>query len=436
MSLAVSLEIWSPGLPVMAEKQLEASRAARARQKEWFNDLREQVFEQRRPYAIVNADCPADIFASMDVPVVTNQWWSALVASRGMTSFYSKGLSDLGFGDDLCRYCGIGLASTLVDAGDKAPWGGLPKPALLLTKLGCDCMQRVFRLWSEATGAPLFMLESTGATKLPIRWWEECRSNWAEFLEVHRLDHMHGQFLDLIDMIESVTGRTFDAGSLRRSLDLANRQQEYFDDIRTLIADAPQTPVRIAEAQGTAMIAQWHRGTQWAVDHARAFRDEVADRVKRGQAAFPGERLRLMWVGAGLWHQPEFYEAFEERYGAVFTWAEYPSFGPDCYLRYHLDDPVRALASRYVACREWLHDPPWAGAWYAHEAKRNRIDAAIVLAPRKSRPSATGSYFIREALEAAGIPVRLLWADMVDPAGWDAAAIDADISEFIEGRVL
>lgn len=419
----------------MTEKQLAASHAASARQREWFGQLRESVFEKQEPYAILNADCPSDIFQSMDVPVVTNQWWSALVASRKMADVYSDGMAELGFDKRLCRYCAMGLSSTLVDAGDRAPWGGLPKPALLVTKLGCDCMGRVFSLWSEAFGAPSFFLESTGVTELPIDWWKRCRSEWEDFHQTRRLDHMEAQFHELIVFAEQCTGRRFEEERLRTSLTLANRQQEYYDEIRELMAKAPQSPIRIAEAQGTAMIAQWHRGSEWAVDHARAFRDEVADRVDRGIAAYPGERKRLMWIGAGLWHRPQFYEAFEESHGAVFVWAEYPAFGPDGYLRYRLENPVRTLASRYVACREWLHDPPWAGEWYAHEARHARVDGAVILVPSNSRPSATGSYLIREVLEKAGIPTHLLWADMVDPQGWNDAEIRSGVARFIEERV-
>jgi len=97
--------------------------------------------------------------------------------------------------------------------------------------------------------------------------------------------------------------------------------------------------------------------------------------------------------------------------------------------------PVRALASRYVAIREWLHDPPWANAWYVHEAKRNRIDGAVMLVPTNSRPSSTGSLFIAHELEKAGIPVLLLWADMVDPNGWDDRKIHAQMVDFLEKRI-
>ena len=43
------------------------------------------------------------------------------------------------------------------------------------------------------------------------------------------------------------------------------------------------------------MIPQWHRGSDWAVAHARKFRDEVAERVKQGI----GVAAPRGWVGGG-----------------------------------------------------------------------------------------------------------------------------------------
>jgi hypothetical protein len=42
----------------MAEKQLECTVRAAAHQKAWFAQLREEVFEKQKPYAIVQADMP------------------------------------------------------------------------------------------------------------------------------------------------------------------------------------------------------------------------------------------------------------------------------------------------------------------------------------------------------------------------------------------
>jgi benzoyl-CoA reductase/2-hydroxyglutaryl-CoA dehydratase subunit BcrC/BadD/HgdB len=185
------------------------------------------------------------------------------------------------------------------------------------------------------------------------------------------------------------------------------------------------------EQIANVMAAQWVRGSDWAMSHARAFRDEVKSRVAAGTAAVPNERVRLMWVGAGIWHDTDFYTAFEEQFGAVFVWSMYLAFGPDGYIRYGLNDPLRALASRTVSMNEQLHNPPWANEWIVYQAKKHRIDAAMVLTPLGSRPSATGNRFIERALEQAGIPVLPVYADMVDARGWDPAKMREMAAEFL-----
>jgi benzoyl-CoA reductase subunit B len=178
------------------------------------------------------------------------------------------------------------------------------------------------------------------------------------------------------------------------------------------------------------------RGTEWALGHARAFHDEVKQRVDAGVAACPGERARLMWVGAGLWHDTAFYTAFESSHRAVFVWSMYLAFGPDGYIRYGLDDPMAALASRTASFNEYLHNPPWAAEWLVHQAREHRITGALVLRPQSMKPAATGRLFIERALEDAGIPVLPIEADVVDARAWDADAARADVRSFLDTRVL
>lgn len=71
----------------------------------------------------------------------------------------------------------------------------------------------------------------------------------------------------------------------------------------------------------------------------------------------------------------------------------------------------------------------------AHQAQKNRIDAAIVLIPKGTRPSVTGSYFITQALEQVGVPTIEIWADMVDGRNWNQQEMRALISDFIKNRV-
>ena len=128
----------------MAEKQLDCTLAAGEHQKSWFAQLRKDVFEKQRPYAIAQADMPFELFQVMDVPVVSNQWWASIISAKRLSAHYLDILNSLGFHDGLCRYCSLAAASTLAKDPERAPWGGLPKPALLCARLTCDCLQRVF----------------------------------------------------------------------------------------------------------------------------------------------------------------------------------------------------------------------------------------------------------------------------------------------------
>ena len=419
----------------MAEKQLDCTLAAGEHQKSWFAQLRKDVFEKQRPYAIIQADMPFELFQVMDVPVVSNQWWAAIISAKRLSAYYLDILNSLGFHEGLCRYCSLAAASTLAKDPEHAPWGGLPKPALLCARLTCDCLQRVFGIWAEAFGSECVFLDNPGATELPPRWWELSRHRWRELFEEHRLRFTVGQFQNLIKALERVTGRQFQIDRLHDLMERVNRQEEYFEEACQLICSAPKTPVRMHEQVANVMAAQWERGSDWAVEHARTFRDQIRNRVRQGVAACAGERLRLMWVGAGIWHDTDFYTAFEEEFGAVFVWSMYLAFGPDGYIRYGLDDPLLALASRTVSMNEQLHNPPWANEWIVHQARQHRIDAALVLTPLGTRPAATGNRFIERALEEAGIPVLPVVADMVDARGWDPGVMRRKVSEFLALRV-
>ena len=419
----------------MVEKQLECTVAAAEHQKVWFAALRRDVFENGKPYAIVQADIPLELFHTMDVPAVSNQWWAAIISAKRLSPVDLDAMNARGFHEGLCRYCSLPLASTICADAAPAPWGGLPRPSLIAARLTCDCIQRVFEIWAEAFGAGFIALDVPGAAALTPRWWELSRYRWSELFEAHRLDFMVEQFRRLIETLERITSKKFDLERLRSLMEGVNRQEEYLEEVRDLICAAPKTPVRMQEQLSNVMATQWLRGSDWAILHAKKFRDEVKARVEQGVAACPSERMRLMWVGAALWHDMDFYMAFEAGYGAVFVWSMYLAFGPDGYIRYGLDDPMRALASRTVSINEQLHNPPWANEWIVDQAKRHRINGALVLIPLGTRPSATGNRFIELALERAGIPVLPIFADMADARIWDGAAMRRKVTQFLEQQV-
>lgn len=416
-------------------KLLASTHEANTHQKAFIQSLRQRVVEDGEPFAIVQADVPHEIFHAMDIPMVTNQWWAAYIAAKQLSPYYFEVMEREGFPASSCRYCSLGLACTLDNDPSKAPWGGLPKPTVLVARLTCDCIQRVFQLWAEAMGSRFYPLEAPGWEHKDVRWFDHNKFEWDEVYTARRIDLLVEEMKGLIRFLEAETGRTFDDGKLLALMEKINEQEELLEEASNLVTRTRPCPVGIAEQMPNVMIPQWHRGSDWAVEHARRFRDEVKARVEAGAATVAQEKIRLMWIGAGLWHDPGFYNALEQRHGAVFVWSMYLPFAGAKYIRYGLEDPLRALASRIVGMNEVLHLPPWMNEWMVSEAKACGIDAAVILAPKTNRLSVSGVKLTREALEAAGIPVFEMKADMVDATGWSHERMVDEVSAFLTNRV-
>ena len=414
-------------------KRLQTAARATAYQKEWFLGLKERV-AQGEPLALVNADVPQEIFRAMDIPYVVNQWWSAVCSAKQMAPYYLDLLNMQGYRKDLCRYCSLSLASAFDPEPEKGPWGGLPKPTVAVSRLTCDSQAKIFELWSQKFGVPFYPLENTVPTIIPDKWWEKAPTRWEELFEPHRLDLMVEDFKGLINFLERETGKVFSETRFKEVMNLVNEQAKYNRMTRDLIAKTRPAPVTITDTVQTVMVPQWQRGTQWAVDIAKSLYEEVKHLVDEGKAAVPHEKIRLMWVGRGLWFNLGFYQHFEEKYGAVFVWSIYLGLAADAYARYG-DDPLRALASRFAGMEDMLHMPPWNCDWYVKEAKENGIDAVVHLISDSCTQGAGGTYFVKKAFEDAGIPVLQLHADPVDARSWDDLVMTEQLERFLQTRL-
>jgi hypothetical protein len=414
-----------------SRKDLACTQEATAFQKNFGASLRRRVIENGEPFVVAQADTPHEIFHVMDIPLITNQWWSAYISAKQLSETYFKTLSDHGYPANTCRYCSLGLACTLKNDPATAPWGGMPKPTALVARLTCDCIQRVFSQWADALGTEFIPLEAPAWRHKDGEWFKHSRDDWEQVYEPERIALMVDEMQQLIATLEQRTGRRFDADRLQHLMERINEQESYIAEAAKMIGTARPCPVSIAEQMPNTMIPQWHRGSDWAVNHARKFRDEVADRIARGAGGTSRERLRLMWIGAGVWHDPGFYQALEERLGAVFVWSMYMPFAGPQYIRTLKEKPLEALASRICSMNEVLHLPPWMNGWMTSEAERCGIQAAVILKPSGNRISQSGIHFTRLALEEMGVAVLVLDADMVDAANWDHAAMVRKVEDFL-----
>ena len=419
-----------------SRKDLACTADATAHQRQFVADLRRRVIDEGEPFVIAQADTPHEIFHTLDIPLISNQWWSAYISAKQLSPRYFSVLDKLGYPGNSCRYCSLGLACTLDNDPAAAPWGGLPKPTVLVARLTCECIRHVFGQWAEALGSEFFPLEAPGWMHKDPEWFKHANHDWEAVYEPRRIELLVKEMRALIELLETRTGRRFDEEKFLALMHGVNEQETYIAEAAQMIGNARPCPVSIAEQMPNTMIPQWHRGSAWAITHARRFRDEVAERIAQGSGTGSHERVRLMWIGAGLWHDPGFYSALEDQHGAVFVWSMYMPFAGPAYIRELKDRPLHALASRVCSMNEVLHLPPWMNGWMVSEAKRCGLDAAVMLLPPDNRLSQSGTKLTALALEEAGVPVLMLDADMVDAKIWDHDRMVGLVSEFLRDREL
>ncbi|ADL01727.1 2-hydroxyacyl-CoA dehydratase family protein [Brevundimonas subvibrioides] len=417
-----------PSKPVEREarrsrKSLDCTADFGAWQRDWFAGVREQAADG--PFAVVNADAPQEILRALDIPYVVNQWWASIVAAKQKAGPYGRLLKAADYPSHVETYSAQGLAAALDDQLEDAPWGGLPTPSTLSLIAGSDPGPKIFEAWARETGADLFVFDRSIESRidLPIDWWDDMPERWEQTLEPERLELMAAQIEQQIARLEALTGRTLDRARLVEVMNLVNEQEDFYRRTRDLIARTYPVPVGVVDTMPATMVPQWHRGTAWARDAARRFYEEVARRAAAGEAACPGERLRLMWVGRGLWSDTGFYQRWEESHGAVFVWSMYLGLAADGYLRSFEGehDVIRALAARFVTMGDELRMPTWSGAWHVKEARTHGCHGAVAIDDADP--------LVLEALERAGVPVLRIALNNMG-AGNDA--VDAEIAAFLD----
>lgn len=412
-----------------SRKSLALLAGFSAHQRQWFQSVRERA-SSGEPFAVLNADAPQELLRAMDLPFVVNQWWASIVAAKQQSTRGLQLLRAQGYPTDAEAYSAQGLAAAFDADTATAPWGGLPRPGLLMAVTGTPATAGIFHSWAAHTGARLVLMDRTVDKRLTLYedWWNRLPEHWDTALEADRLDLLQAQCQGAVQALEAFSGRRFDEGRLHEVMALVNAQEEAYRRTRDLVAQAPQAPVSIVDTMPAVMLPQWQRGTPWGVQAAQALLDEVQRRTADGQAACPGERTRLMWVGRGLWSRMGFYQQWEDSHGAVFVWSMYLGLAADGYLRHIApgQSPMRALASRFVTMGDELRMPTWAGAWHVKEARLHRVDAAVAVDDADP--------LVLAALVRAGVPVLRLSLGNFGASDQALAQATAAVGRFLDGR--
>ena len=149
--------------------------------------------EAGEPFALVGADAPMEILRAMDIPFVVYQWWTAICAAKQMNTQMYGYIRDAGYRDDICSYCSTAYACALDPHPEEGPWGGLPKPSILITQSECSVMGKIENLMAEAFGAEQYTMQRYYEPVITDKWWEKTIEHWDQLANERRRAFFEGQ---------------------------------------------------------------------------------------------------------------------------------------------------------------------------------------------------------------------------------------------------
>jgi len=414
-----------------SRKLLESSGLVTRYQKEYHEKIKMRA-AQGEPVIWFNVGIPQEILHALDLPCLCNPNWSAIIAAKQMADYYLDVVNERGYFRDLCRYCSVPLGYFLDHKPEKAPWGGVPKPAAFVVDTCDDPVIRIWELMAKEMNVPLYIWDHTMIEEPPSAdFWNSTDSiEQYSYQDDWRLDYAVKETEGLVSFLETVTERTLSEAKLREVMARSNEQFDYIGKAMDLAALVP-TSMGPGDHMANSISTQFFRGHEFGLAQAKRIYEEMKERVERGEAACENERVRLMYMWVPNWFSPGFFNYFEDRYGAVFVWMAYLPIVTKQLIRRDLSDPLKALAARYVHYTEFAYPPMWPDI-ARYEAKKFKINGLLYSVAESCKLLCGPLQLTIKALENMGIPTLEIRSDMVDVRDWDDDKMKAQVSSFIE----
>lgn len=414
-----------------SRKLLRCSAEVQKYQKEYILSIRERIKEE--PY--IFGEGPGVLYRSMGLHQIVQVYYGSLIAAKQMSEYYFNKLNQEGYFRQLCRYCSAALGYLYDKDPIKAPWGGLPKPAAVVSGRMCDAITRVLELAARQFDVPIFFMDSNRLPDKPPsgEWWKTSKP------EPYHLAQAVANLRELIEFLERTTGKRYSESKLLEAMSLGAEASYYWQKGVDLACTTVPAPITIADVLSNVPMALWHKSTPEEVQFAKMFYEEIRERVEKGMAACPNERIRLLWrPDQPIWFSLGLYHNWEEKYGAIFIPSNYlefqerPMFGGRNFGAINgnpLETLVRSGTSGLVVEKSF---PTSAIEYWIHQAKRYKVDGVIWCQFESCRTLSGPALFVCEAFEKAGIPTLRFSADMLDVREWDDAHVKSIITNFVE----
>lgn len=382
--------------------------------KEFREDYNKQLKDtspNRKPIASITGFMPSEVFVAMDIIPFYPETYATMACAFRAADELCIGAENAGISRDACAFSTVALGSMHTGKG---PYGGVPKPDLLLSSAyTCGIHVPWWEVMEDFYKVPHFIMDG------PVLAGDPTKQDIAFFVaETKRL----------ISFLEEQMGRKLDMDRFKKCVELSGAASAYFADIIELRKKRPN-PISTRQIVGDMYHITTLPGTEETTQFYKELYEDTLEKAEKKLGVGYEEKFRLVWDNIPIWHDLDLIEYFEQR-GMIFVYETY--FTAYWAKKFMTDDIFESLALKYLTS--------WTNTRLPHKIRIMRdvvrdfqIDGIAVFENKGCRAYSTGQLDVAATLnDEFGIPYLAMTGNMADPGGHDAEGIRHKVDAFKE----
>lgn len=345
---------------------------------------------------------PFDLLNTMGVTSCFVEFVGGVLASTGAVGPFLEEAEHAGYAADACGYHRSVMGAALK--------GMMPVPDFLIgTTCPCSGGLAVLENLAQNFDRDLLVLQ------VP-------QSDSTEAVR-----YLANQIEETVDFVTAHTGDPLDMDLLKQAIEKSNAQADLMNETYTLARTVP-SPISGRDLNNFGIVMPLFFGLDAGVDVARAFRDELAQRIDGGKGGVQGEKVRLLWIQNRIQFKNPLIDMLEKEYQAAVVVDELNSI---TWEPIDTDDPYMGMARRAIS-------NPFNGTierridHLKELAVDYRIDGAINPCNWGCRQGTGSRGLIEDGLREIGVPVLNLEVDCVDQRNFAEGQLRTRVEAFME----
>lgn len=366
--------------------------------------------------------CPHDLLKTMDISIVYLEGYASVCSMAGISTDLCQRAETLGYSTDLCSLIRNFIGATRgvpAPAPEMLPFGGLPKPDLMVCEPYCPGIYKIWEQYSRFYDVPLIVMEKPRIHDA---------LNEAEIAQIVRDGVL--ELKNIVASLEKITGKRLNYDKLYQHLALEKEASGLWWEAVGMCQNIP-SPMSVFDTFSHVLPFTLYRGEPEAVTYYRELKAELVERVAQKILPMaPEEKYRLYWDNLPIYYRMEEHNQKFASYGAVPVAAMFPFYfgNPDL-------DPERPLES---IVELFLFNPNNRGLkgridFLTKLIEGYAIDGFVMQRSRTCLLTNMGQDDIMKALiKKTGLPAVVIEGDMCDSRFYSDAEVDGKIDAFME----